>query len=84
VIHSVLFVCWQISIDYKAVDKGCLQNPIEKWIPIVSGYKLGIKIGSILVTSGKVQIDYRLRYAHTRTRAAPSKLPVDPYATRSL
>jgi hypothetical protein len=50
VIHSVLFVCWQISIDYKAVDKGCLQNPIEKWIPIVSGYELCIKIGSILVS----------------------------------
>ena len=35
-------------------------------------------------TSAKVQIDYRLRYAHTRTRAAHSKLPVDPCATRSL
>jgi hypothetical protein len=34
--------------------------------------------------SAKVQIDYRLRYAHTRTRAAQSKLPVDPCATRSL
>jgi hypothetical protein len=50
VIHSALFVCWQISIDYKAVDKGCLQNPIEKWIPIASGYELCIKIGSILVS----------------------------------
>jgi hypothetical protein len=36
------------------------------------------------VTSAKVQIDYRLRYAHMRTRAAHSKLPVDPCATRSL
>jgi hypothetical protein len=35
-------------------------------------------------TSAKVQIDYRLRYAHTRTRAAHSKLPVDPCATRSV
>jgi hypothetical protein len=35
-------------------------------------------------SSAKVQIDYRLRYAHTRTRAAHSKLPVDPCATRSL
>jgi hypothetical protein len=35
-------------------------------------------------TSAKVQIDYRLHYAHTRTRAAHSKLPVDPCATRSL
>jgi hypothetical protein len=34
--------------------------------------------------SAKVQIDYRLRYAHTCTRAAHSKLPVDPCATRSL
>ena len=34
--------------------------------------------------SAKVQIDYRLRYAYTRTRAAHSKLPVDPCATRSL
>jgi hypothetical protein len=50
VIHSALFVCWQISIDYKAVDKGCLQNPVEKWIPISSGYELCIKIGSILVS----------------------------------
>jgi hypothetical protein len=37
-----------------------------------------------ILTSAKVQIDYRLRYAHTRTRAAHSKLPVDPCATRSL
>ena len=37
-----------------------------------------------LPSSAKVQIDYRLRYAHTRTRAAHSKLPVDPCATRSL
>jgi len=36
------------------------------------------------LTSAKVQIDYRLRYAHTRTRAAHNKLPVDPCATRSL
>jgi len=50
VIHSVLFVGWQISIDYKAVDQGCPQNPIEKWIPIASGYELCIKIGSILVS----------------------------------
>jgi hypothetical protein len=34
--------------------------------------------------SAKVQIDYRLRDAHSRTRAAYSKLPVDPCATRSL
>ena len=35
-------------------------------------------------TSAKVQIDYRLGYAHTRTRAGHSKLPVDPCARRSL
>jgi len=35
-------------------------------------------------SSAKVQIDYRLRYAHMRTRAAYTKLPVDPCATRSL
>jgi len=40
--------------------------------------------GNMYGTSAKVQIDYRLRYAHTRTRAAHSKLPVDPCATRSL
>jgi hypothetical protein len=34
--------------------------------------------------SAKVQIDYRLRYAHPHPRAAHSKLPVDPCATRSL
>jgi hypothetical protein len=50
VIHSVLFVCWLISIDYKAVDKCCLQNPIEKSIPIASGYELCNKIGLILVS----------------------------------
>jgi hypothetical protein len=48
--HSLLFVCWQISIDYKAIDMGCCQNPIEKWIPIASGYELCIKIGLILVS----------------------------------
>jgi hypothetical protein len=36
------------------------------------------------IASANVQIDYRLRYAHPRTRAAHSKLPVDPCATRSL
>jgi len=51
VIQSVLFVCWQISIDYKAVEKGCLHNPIEKCIPIASGDEVCIKIGSILVTN---------------------------------
>jgi len=35
-------------------------------------------------SSAKVQIDYRLRYVHARTRAAHSKLPVDRCATRSL
>jgi len=50
VIHSALFVSWLISIDYKAVDKGCLQNPIEKWIPIASGYELCNKIAFILVS----------------------------------
>jgi len=34
--------------------------------------------------SAKVQMDYRLRHAHTHTRAAHSKLPGDPCATRSL
>jgi len=38
----------------------------------------------ISFASAKVQIDYRLRYAHTRIRQAHSKLPVDPCATRSL
>ena len=37
-----------------------------------------------ILSSAKVQIDYRLRYAHTRTHAAHSKLPVDPCATCSL
>jgi hypothetical protein len=50
VIHSALFVCRQITINYKAVYKGCLQNPIEKWIQIASGYELYIKIGLILVS----------------------------------
>jgi len=35
-------------------------------------------------TSAKVQIDSRLRYAHTGTCAGHSKLPVDPCVTRSL
>jgi len=34
-------------------------------------------------TSAKAQIDYGLRYVDTHTRAAHSKLPVDPCATRS-
>ena len=50
VLHSVLCVCWKISIDYKAINEGCLQNPIEMWIAIMSGYELCIKIGSILVS----------------------------------
>jgi hypothetical protein len=40
--------------------------------------------GSNVVPAAKVQIDYRLRYAHTHTRAAHCKLPVDPCATRRL
>jgi len=35
-------------------------------------------------TSAKVQIDYRLQYAHMRTGAAHGKLPADPCVTRSL
>jgi len=50
VIHSALLLCWQILIDYKAVDKGCLQNRVEKWISIATGYELCITIGSILVS----------------------------------
>jgi hypothetical protein len=42
------------------------------------------EVTDLISTSAKVQIDYTLRYAHTRTRAAHSKLPVDPCATRSL
>jgi hypothetical protein len=50
VLYSALLVCWKISIDYEALDKDCLQNPVKKWIPIASGYELCIKIGSILVS----------------------------------
>jgi len=51
VLHSALFVCWKILIDYKAIDDRCLQNSIEKWISIIaSGYELYIKIGSIPVS----------------------------------
>jgi len=46
----MLIVCWKISIDYEAIDEGCLQNSIEKWILIASGYELCIKIDSILVS----------------------------------
>ena len=35
-------------------------------------------------TSAKVQIDYRVCYAHKRTHAAHRELPVDPCATRNL
>jgi hypothetical protein len=34
--------------------------------------------------SAKVQIDYRLRYAHTHTHATHCKLPMGPGATHSL
>jgi len=44
------FFCWKISIDYVAIDESCLQNTIEKWIPVASGYELCIKIGLILVS----------------------------------
>ena len=50
VLLSALFVCWKISIDYKAINEGALQISIEKWIPIASAYELCIKIGSILVS----------------------------------
>jgi hypothetical protein len=36
VLYSALLVYWKISIDYEAIDKGSLQNPVKKWIPIVS------------------------------------------------
>ena len=38
----------------------------------------------LIHSSAKVQIDYRLGYAYTHTRAGHSKLPVDPGSTRSL
>ena len=50
VLQSELFVYWKISIDYKAIDESCLQNAIEQWIQIASGYELCIKIGSIPVS----------------------------------
>jgi hypothetical protein len=49
-----------------------------------------VEIGGLVTISGrsptsaKVQIDYRRCYAHTRTRAVHSKLPVDPCAKRCL
>jgi hypothetical protein len=30
VLYSALLVCWKISIDYEAIDEGCLQNPVIK------------------------------------------------------
>jgi len=42
VFHSVLFVCWQISIDYQAVDLDSFQNPIE------SDYQLCLNMSCIL------------------------------------
>jgi hypothetical protein len=50
VLYSALVVCWKISIDYEAIDEGCLQNAVKKWVPIVSGDELCIKIGSVLVS----------------------------------
>jgi hypothetical protein len=37
-----------------------------------------------ILASAKLQIEYRLRYVYTRTRAAHTKLPVDPCATLCL
>jgi len=50
VLNSALFVYWKISVDYKAIDESCLQNPIDQWIQIASGYELCIKIGLIPVS----------------------------------
>lgn len=50
VLHITLYTCWIISIAYEAIDQGSLQNPVAKWTPIASEYKLGFKIGSILVS----------------------------------
>jgi hypothetical protein len=50
VLHSAVFDCWEILIDYEAIDEGCLQNPVEKWILLASGYVLCIKIGLIPVS----------------------------------
>jgi hypothetical protein len=50
VLYSARLVYQKISIDYEAIDEGCLQNPVKKWIPIASGYELCIKIGSVLVS----------------------------------
>ena len=44
-LHSAFLVCWKILIDYYAINKCCLQNPIEKWIPIASESELYIIIG---------------------------------------
>jgi len=37
-LHSVLFVCWKIWIDYNAITEGCLPNWIERWILLASSY----------------------------------------------
>jgi hypothetical protein len=49
VLYSVLSDYWMISIESRATNAGCLQNPIEKWILIAFGYKLCIKVVSILI-----------------------------------
>jgi hypothetical protein len=28
--HSAIMVCWKISVAYKSIDEGCLQNTSEK------------------------------------------------------
>ena len=43
VLHSALFVSWNMSIDYENTDKGCVQNVVVKWISVPSGYELYIK-----------------------------------------
>jgi len=62
----------------------CRIHPVHYRTGIASSRIPLSQLGPEITASGKVQIDYKQRYAHMRTCAAHSKFAVDPGATRSL
>jgi len=71
--------------DYRCEDTLELYTGVTRAGLLITGIHTWVATKSKMhCTSAKVQIDYGLRYVHTHTRAAHSKLPVDPCATRCL
>jgi hypothetical protein len=76
---TIWYKACQVIKGYEQMDFGETYAPVGK---LITFQYLISMVGKH--ASAKVQIDYRLRYAHTGTRAAHGKLPVDPCATRNL